>query len=71
MSVLMLEKMAQEIHSNVDRYMSWIAQLFTALARKAKGLGSIPVQNRIFLFKFKIYPTDGLLLKTKFSILVR
>ena len=36
------EKMAQEIKSLVDRYMSWIAQLVRALARKAKGPGSNP-----------------------------
>ena len=37
------EKMTQEINSIVDRYMSWIAQLARALARKAKGPGSNPV----------------------------
>ena len=39
-SVLMLERMAQEINSIVDRYMFWIAQLVRELARKAKDLGS-------------------------------
>ena len=42
MSVLRSEKMAQEINSIVDWYMSWIAQLVRALARKAKCLGSRP-----------------------------
>ena len=42
MSVLRSEKMAQEINSIVIQYMSWIAQLVRALARKAKGPGSSP-----------------------------
>ena len=42
MSVLRTEKMAQEINSIVDRYMSWIAQLVRALAREGKGPGSSP-----------------------------
>ena len=59
--------MAQEINSIVDRYLSWIAQLVRALARKARV--QVPVQDRIFLFKFYMQPTNDLLLKTKFSIL--
>ena len=42
MLVLRSEKMAQEVDSIVDRYMSWIAQLVRALAREAKGPGSSP-----------------------------
>ena len=34
--------MAREINSIIDRYMSWIALLVRALARKAKDLGSSP-----------------------------
>ena len=52
MSVLRSEKMAQEVNSIVDRYMSWIAQLVRALARKAEGLGSSPGPGYNFLFKF-------------------
>ena len=44
--------MAQEINSNMDWYMSWIAQLVRALAREAKGRVQVSVQDRIFLFKF-------------------
>ena len=39
-SVLRSEKMAQEINSILNRYISWIAQLVRALALKAKGPGS-------------------------------
>ena len=39
---LKVEKMARKINSIVVRYMSWIAQLVRALARKAKGPGSSP-----------------------------
>ena len=42
MLVLRTQKVAQEINSIVDRYMSWIAQLVRALAQKAKGPGSSP-----------------------------
>ena len=40
-----------------------------ALTRKARGPGSSPVQDRIFLFQFYKEPTDGLVLKTTFSII--
>ena len=42
MSVLRIERMAQEINSVMDRYLYWIAQLVRALARKAKGPDSSP-----------------------------
>ena len=40
MSVQRSEKIVQE--TIMDWYMSWIAQLVRALARKAKGSGSSP-----------------------------
>ena len=43
-----LEAMAQDINSTEDQYMSWIAQLVRALARRAKGPGSSPGPGRNF-----------------------
>ena len=43
----------------------------SALAREARGPGSVPVQGRILLLQFYNKPTDGLVLKNKFSILLR
>ena len=42
MSVLRPERMAQEMNYIVNRYLSSIAQLVRALARKANGPGSNP-----------------------------
>ena len=42
MPVLRTEKMAQEINSIVDWYLSWMAQLVRELTWKSKGPGSSP-----------------------------
>ena len=39
---LRLERKTLDINSIMDWYLSWIAQLARALARKAKGPGSSP-----------------------------
>ena len=46
MSVLRLGRMAQEINSIVDPYLSWVDQLVRELAQV-----QVPAQGRMFFFK--------------------